>query len=118
MPAFDDKFLFEIERGHKARAYGATVTPRSLPIPYVAPAAIAPIPSMRKPLKKKLRPVKSDINPPTVNNEAPHAIALAMKAAEPVVTRYGITGIAAPHANAMNELAAAVQGEPSADGSR
>src|SRR5262249_58820977 len=66
---------------------------------------------------KKVGRVKREIRPPTMKRDKPHTTALAMKAVIPVATRYGITGIAAPNAKATNELAAAIQGDPSPDGS-
>ena len=50
---------------------------------YVRPAARAPMPSMRNPLKRTLRPVKSEISPPTMKSERPHTTALKMKAVLP-----------------------------------
>ena len=70
------------------------------------------MPSMRNPLKKKLRPVNSEINPPMMNSDKPQTAPLARKAVAPVVMKYGITGIAAPQAKATNELAAADHGQP------
>src|SRR5678815_5066017 len=85
---------------------------------YVRPAAMAPMATMRKALNKKLRPVKSEIKPPITNSDKAQTKPLAIKAALPLVMKYGITGIAAPHEKARNELQAAVQGDPRAEGSR
>src|SRR5688572_27979677 len=75
---------------------------------------------MRKPLNARLRPVKIEIAAPTENKATPQMTPLEIKAELPAIDKYGkygMTGSAAPAANAKKELAAAVHGEPSEAGS-
>ena len=48
-----------------------------------------------------------------MKSERAQTMALAMNAVLPVETKYGITGMAAPTPNDINELAAASHGDPS-----
>ena len=47
---------------------------------YVTAAAMMPIPSIRKPLKKKFRPVNTEMSPPMMKSDTAHTAALAMNA--------------------------------------
>src|SRR5207244_13611074 len=89
----------------------APETPRNMPIKYVTAAATVPMPSIRNPLKNRLRPVKTETTPPRMNRPVPHTTALATNAALPESRTYGMTGMMAPVAHATKELAAASQGD-------
>src|SRR5712692_2177856 len=114
-----ERFLIRMGKPRLASllGYPATDTPSIQPTQYVIAETASPISSIRAPLKTGPRAVKIDKSAPTPNKAHELREALASQAATPDVNRYGATGIEAPTTNAKKELSAAVQGEPSWDGS-